>query len=122
MAPDGTGDAARRSGQPDEVFHPRAEDIRVTDTIGSPQDDESLAKIRRSNAETEGFIEEASKLRAEGAELRTEERKRGRDARGDGPRHDDGRRGPVRRRSGPRTAVRPPRPPDPLGPRRVVTT
>lgn len=46
---------------------------RVSDTTGSPHGDEDLAKIRRSNAETEKFIEEAYKLRAE-------ERKLGRDA------------------------------------------
>ncbi len=80
MALDGTPDATRRSGKPDEAFHHRAEDIQVTDTTGSPHGDENLAKIRRSNAETEKFIEEAYKLRAEEAKLRAEERKLGRDA------------------------------------------
>ncbi len=39
-----------------------------------------LARMRRSNAETEKFIEEAFKLRAEEAKLRAEERKLGREA------------------------------------------
>ncbi len=52
----------------------------MTDTAAGRDSEEFLSKIRRSNAETEKFIEEAFKLRAEEAKLRAEERKLGRDA------------------------------------------
>ena len=52
----------------------------MTETSIDRDGEDVLAKMRRSNAETETFIEEAYKLRAEGAKLRADERKRGRDA------------------------------------------
>jgi hypothetical protein len=52
----------------------------MTDSSTSNEGEDLLAKLRRSNAETEKFIEEAYKLRAEEAKLRAEERKLGRDA------------------------------------------
>ena len=51
----------------------------MSDTLTREEED-FLAKIRRSNAETQKFIEEAFKLRAEEMKLRAEERKLGRDA------------------------------------------
>ena len=51
----------------------------MSDT-GARDHEDFLARVRRSNAETEKFIEEAFKLRAEEAKLRAEERKLGRDA------------------------------------------
>jgi hypothetical protein len=52
----------------------------MVETSTISHDEDVLAKIRRSNAETEKFIEEAYKLRAEEAKLRAEKRKLGRDA------------------------------------------
>ena len=43
-------------------------------------DEDFLARLRRSNAETEKLIEEASELRAGEAKLRAEECELGRDA------------------------------------------
>lgn len=47
----------------------------MTDASISRDEEDFLAKVRRSNAETEKFIEEAFKLRAEEAKLRAEEAK-----------------------------------------------
>lgn len=52
----------------------------MSDTSVSSDGEDDLAKIRRSNTETEKFIEETYNLRAEAAKLRAEERKLGRDA------------------------------------------